>query len=218
MFWPRVLGVVAVVVPLLIAVGYRLGSRASRSPGAEPADDGPAAEEPTQALRARQPAGARASLPPTELAAAEPPRSEPAPPEPTAQEHRDRSVAEIRASGADQRNLAGAAQRVAKGWGAKVAELGAHGEFGPIECYAKGCFMNVVHNTGADVDRAMEVITRTGEFHAWHSGKMRSGPVTRADGKIEVTWFLFPPQPGSEAMAATLPQDMLDELQPSRKP
>jgi hypothetical protein len=58
----------------------------------------------------------------------------------------------------------------------------------------------------------MDVITRTGEFHGWHSGKMRSGPIVKDDGKVEVTWFLFAPQAGQEALASTLPEDRLEEL------
>jgi hypothetical protein len=133
--------------------------------------------------------------------------------EPSAEEHRDQVVAELRASGPDRRSLEEHASKVGAGWAAKLAKLGVAVELGRFECHEKGCFVTVVHRSADDVDRAMQVITRTGEFHGWQSGKMRTGVVPRSDGKAEVTWVLYPPQPGQLALAATLPEDNLDELE-----
>jgi hypothetical protein len=209
--WPRILAAVAVVAPLVIFGAYRF--RSSPSTGAAPAD-GIALEDdaPTSAENRAERSRSRRHVAP---AAVEPEPIEvppPPPPEMSAQEHRDKSVAEIRASGPDRRNLLEAAQRVAQGWSAKLSRMGVRVEVGRFECHKKGCFVAMVHDSDADLDRGMAVITRTGEFHGWHSGKMRSGPIARDNGKVEVTWFLFPPKDGQEALASTLPEDRLEEL------
>ena len=215
---PRILGAVVVIVPLVIVGAYRLGSRAAR------VDDGPAvAAEDQQDERAAATSRRTTWRPPApsevEPVAAPSLSAEPIDRELSPKEHRDQSVAEMRASGPDRHNLVPSAERVVKGWSEKVAKVGVEAEFGKYECYQKGCFVNVVLKSEADVDREMQAITRTGEFHGWRSGKMRSGSIARADGKVEVTWFLFPPQDGKEALVATLPADNLDELtrnQPSQ--
>jgi hypothetical protein len=147
-----------------------------------------------------------------DIGAASPSLDEMQPTKTTAVEHRDKSVAELKASGPASRTIAESAAKVAKGWSEKMPKIGVDVQVGPVECFRKGCFMTVVHATDDDVERATQAITRTGEFHGWQSGKMRSGPIPRPDGKVEATWFLFPPQDGKEPMAATLPPDNLDEL------
>ena len=106
------------------------------------------------------------------------------------------------------------AGKVATAWTEKMPKIGLEVQVGRVECYRKGCFTTIVHKTDGDVDRATQAITRTGEFHGWQSGKMRSGPIPRPDGKVEATWFLFSPEGDKEPLAASLPPDSLDELQP----
>jgi hypothetical protein len=133
-------------------------------------------------------------------------------------EHRDAVVAELRASGQDRRGMRAPAAQVLTGWKAKIAALGGEGRWGTFECYAKGCFVTAVHSTEEAASKASEVITRTGEFNGWQAGKMRSGIIARSDGDVEVTWVLYPPAPGSEALASTLPEDVLEELQRAWSP
>jgi hypothetical protein len=209
--------VTALIAPLALFGAYRLGARSSQQSGALPAQA--TSVRAASAHDGVAPVGERAAGPsfPRRIIEAAPLEEEPgeqpqATPELNAQEHRDKSVAEIRASGPDKNNLFDSAQRVTDGWAKKLAQVGVGADVGRFECHGKGCFLTIVHDTEADVGRGMEVITRTGEFHGWHSGKMRSGPIARPDGKVEVTWFLFPPQAGQEALAATLPADNIEEL------
>jgi hypothetical protein len=213
----RAVAVVALIAPLALFGAYRLGAHSSQQTGAVPAKttsvraasatDGAA----PVVERAAEPSFPRRIIEPAPLEG-EPSELSQAAQEPNALEHRDQSIAEIRASGPDKNNLFDSAQRVTDGWARKLAQVGVGADVGRFECHGKGCFLTIVHDSEADVGRGMEVITRTGEFHGWHSGKMRSGPIARPDGKVEVTWFLFPPQAGQEALAATLPADNIEEL------
>ena len=133
-------------------------------------------------------------------------------PELSAKEHRDQAVNEIRASGPDQQHLLASAKRVAEGWSAKIAKMDVAAKLGPFECHAKGCFVTEVHKSEDDVEEAMRLITRTSEFSGWQSGKMRSGVISREDGRVEVTWFLFAPPKDEAPLAATLPPENLDDL------
>jgi hypothetical protein len=205
------------IAPLALFGAYRLGARSSQQPAALPAKA--TSVRAASGSNGEAPVVERAATPsfPRRIVEAVPLEEEPSEVpqggrEPNAQEHRDESVAEIRASGPDKNNLFDSAQRVTNGWTTKLSQVGVRADVGRFECHGKGCFLTIVHDTEADVGRGMEVITRTSEFHGWHSGKMRSGPIARPDGKVEVTWFLFPPQAGQEALAATLPADNIEEL------
>jgi hypothetical protein len=207
----------AAVLVALVSVGlFRYVSR-SRHRGGD--DSGPAlAEEKETTAQARTGGRSRRHtemLParPPEIVAAEESLQEQQASKTTAVEHRDKSVAELRASGPAAAAMTASAAKVATAWSEKMPTIGVNVQIGKVECYRKGCFMTVVHATDDDVERATQAITRTGEFHGWQSGKMRSGPIPRPDGKVEATWFLFPPEGDKEPLAATLPPDSLDELQ-----
>lgn len=211
----RAVAVVALVAPLALFGAYRLGTHSSQQTAVLPAKE--------ESIRAASPSDRPAPLIERttepdfprriiEAPVQEDPREAQEAREPSAEEHREQSIAEIRASGPDKSNLFDSAQRVKDGWAVKLAQIGVRADVGRFECHNKGCFLTVVHDNETDVSRGMDVITRTGEFHGWHSGKMRSGPIARPDGRVEVTWFLFPPKDGEDALAATLPADNFDEL------
>jgi hypothetical protein len=209
---PRILGAAAVLGAVLLGGAYGLGSRGDRGDARDRADRDVDLSEVSDGEQSRP-----ASLPPISRpawATGEPAsdRLDETRPEPSPREHRDQVVSELRASGPDRRHLAEPAKQVGEGWSAKLATLGVDAELGRFECHAKGCFMTAVHKSETDVEKAMQAITRTGEFHGWQSGKMRSGVIARSDGKVEVTWVLYSPQADEAALAATLPADTLDEL------
>jgi hypothetical protein len=133
------------------------------------------------------------------------------PPELSALDRRDMMIAGLESSGPGPR-LVAAAARVAKGWNAKLAAFGAEGGIGAFTCFAKGCYVTAQHSSEPAANAATNVITRTGEFNGWQSGKMRSGVIEKPDGKVEVTWVLFAPEPKQEPLLAVLPPDTLDEL------
>ncbi|WP_437938872.1 hypothetical protein [Sorangium sp. So ce341] len=118
---------------------------------------------------------------------------------------------ELRASGPDHRLFA-PASAVVGAWTSKLAKLGAAGAFGPLECYAKGCSVTVVHASAVKAEEATEVITRTREFNGWQAGKMRSGLIEHDGDRVEVTWILDAPPPDSPVLPEELPRDDLDEL------
>ena len=212
---PRLLGLTAILAILIGSALYRYVWRAgARDKVAQTSERETLEPEPAEAPE-EQRFQRRVFLPPSGTAEAtesrnpdnEPPRSPV-----NAREHRDKSVAEIKESGPDRRKLITSANRVGTAWAQKAVKVGVDAQFGQFECHQKGCFMTVVHKSEDEVTLGMEAITRTGEFHGWQSGKMRSGPIERPDGKVEVTWFLFPPEGGKEPLLATLPEDNLDEL------
>jgi hypothetical protein len=225
--WPRVVQMVAFcgVAALAYAVGVRRGGSGG-APAIKPESAAHRAQLPIEALQALAVAsqtqagatGARSAAPsgPAEAQADTP--GAPPPPEPSAREHRDNVVAELRASGPDRRGLAAPAAKVLTGWTTKIAGLGVEGRWGRVECHAKGCLMTAVHPNEEAANKASEVITRTGEFNGWQAGKMRSGIIARGDGAVEVTWVLYPPPAGEAALAATLPDDVLEELQRAWSP
>ncbi|WP_437296630.1 hypothetical protein [Sorangium sp. So ce426] len=142
------------------------------------------------------------------------PPSEPLEPpqqEPSALEHRDRVVAELRASGVDRR-LGAPASTVVDGWSSKLARFAVGGSFEKEECFAKGCFVTIVHPSLQDAEKATDIITRTGEFNGWQAGKMRSGPIAHDDGRVELTWVMYPPPPDGHVLPETLPPDNFEEL------
>ncbi|WP_129573191.1 MULTISPECIES: hypothetical protein [Sorangium] len=203
---------------------YELGARATL-PGRERQHDdspsrqgsiapnaAPGAEDLAQHARADEHAAGAAS-PPVRLVEPGPPSSEPAAPprEPSPREHRDRVLRELRASGPDHRLFA-PASAVVGAWTSKLAQLGAPGAFEPLECYAKGCSVTVVHASAVKAEEATEVITRTREFSGWQAGKMRSGLIEHDGDRVEVTWILDAPPPDSPVLPEELPRDNLDEL------
>jgi len=172
----------------------------------------PGAEERAQHAHADEHAAGAAS-PPIRPLEPGPPSNEPAEPprEPSPREHRDRVLRELRASGPDHRLFA-PASAVVGAWTSKLAKLGAAGTFEPLECYAKGCSVTVVHASAVKAEEATEVITRTREFNGWQAGKMRSGLIEHDGDRVEVTWILDAPPPDSPVLPEELPRDDLDEL------
>ena len=203
---------------------YVLGARSARATAIPPA---PPRATDTPLVRAAAEAILKAAaappMPPPEssVAKVEPPPPEPeafppSEPEPavelSALDHRNKMVADLQKSGPDLRQLATPAFSVFTGWTAKLKTLGLVSSFGRVECHAKGCYASATHASQAEVDRATEIITRTGEFNGWQAAKVRSGPIARADGTIEVTWVLFAPEPDVAALPRELPPDQLEEL------
>ncbi|XXX71945.1 hypothetical protein WMF30_30295 [Sorangium sp. So ce134] len=133
------------------------------------------------------------------------------PMEVSAVEHRDGVLARLRASGRDYR-LTSPATTVARGWASKLRQFGVEGEFAPLECYAKGCAVTILHSSQRAAQRATDVVTRSGEFHGWQAGKMRSGLIPKDNGQVEVTWILDSPPADEPVLPENLPQDHFDEL------
>ncbi|WP_437944955.1 hypothetical protein WME98_28730 [Sorangium sp. So ce296] len=210
----RLLAGCAVIGALFFA--YELGARATLPERERQHEDAPnaapGAEDLAQHARADERAAGAAS-PPVPPVDPGPPSSEPAesPRGPSPREHRDRVLRELRASGPDHRLFA-PASAVVDAWTSKLAKLGAAGTFEPLECYAKGCSVTVVHASAVKAEEATEVITRTGEFHGWQAGKMRSGLIEHDGDRVEVTWILDAPPPDSPVLPEALPRDNLDEL------
>lgn len=150
-------------------------------------------QEPTEEVRSHQEALSSSVSPLSVNAAA------PAPVVPrTAAEARDGKVTELRASGADTGNLAGYASGFSNAWAQLAKKAGVNPTFGSWECYHGGCFTNVLHDTPKGLDDLTREITRSDTFVRWRGGKMRSGPIEKAGGAVEVTWMLFPPDDGGD--------------------
>ncbi len=220
-FWARLIGGVSVLAAVLGA--YWLGTHrgaegdlALRDGRAEwPPAAGEGVTEP--ALEPRPMPRQRAITTNVPPAASDAPPASPPPaapePELSPREQRDKIVKDLKASGPDLRGLAKPAATVVAGWSKKVADFGIDAEFGAFECYQQGCFMTLAQGSETAVAEAERIILRTGEFHGWQAGKMRSAVIPKPDGTVEVTWVLYPPEIGQDALAATLPPDSLEELQ-----
>jgi len=220
----RVWRLVVIGVGLLAASSggaYVLGARSVRATAKPPAPP-PTTDTPLVRAAAEAILKAAATPPPeSSVQKVEPPPPEsealiPSEPEPSVElsalDHRNKMVADLQKSGPDRRQLATPASSVFTGWNAKLKTLGVVSSFGSVECHANGCYASATHASQAEVDRATEIITRTGEFNGWQAAKVRSGPIARADGTIEVTWVLFAPEPDVAALPRELPPDQLEEL------
>ena len=100
---------------------------------------------------------------------------------------------QLRDSGPDRHSLSPDAIRAGEAWKALAAKTNVDVKFGSWECHAAGCALTLVHGGGGDVDSFSEDVTRTDAFMQWDSSKLRSGPIERADGKVEITWILYAP-------------------------
>jgi hypothetical protein len=76
--------------------------------------------------------------------------------------------------------------------------------FGAWECHSGGCFVTAVQQSENAIEDLTTEISRADEFRGWDGPKMRSGPIPRANGTVEVTWMLFPDD--RSATVATGPQ------------
>lgn len=120
----------------------------------------------------------------------------------TAIEERDLNVLELERSGPDRLNLLAQANVVGAAWKALAEKSKADVSFGPWTCHAGGCFVTALHAGAASVDKLSEEITQTDEFLEWNSTKMRSGPIQRTDGTVEITWILHAPASDEAAPAS----------------
>jgi hypothetical protein len=205
----------------IVTASYLLGVHrtAPSNGGTAPGNGGPdhpsMVTERSKSLPPASSTQAAGAVSPTRIVS--PPRAAPPEPDaagegPSALAHRDRVVAALQSSGPAQPGLDQAAGTVLASWIAKVAELGVAGDFGSMECHAKGCFVTATYPREQAASQATDVITRTSEFNGWQAGKMRSGVIPRSDGTVEVTWVLDAPPPNRSALAAPLPPDSLEEL------
>lgn len=123
----------------------------------------------------------------------------------TAAEERDQKVAWLKGTGPDRNNLMGQAADIGRSWDKLAARLNARASFDSFACYRGGCYGTAVHETDTTVDELTSEISHSTEFRDWNGSKMRSGPVARPDGKIEVTWVLFTASDESAAPATNTP-------------
>jgi hypothetical protein len=114
-----------------------------------------------------------------------------APPPITAEEERDRSVERVRSSGPDLKNLMERARAVGESLATVAERLTVQARVGPWECYSGGCFTTIIHNSEAGLEDLTTELSHTEEFRGWEGPKMRSGPISRPDGAVEITWILF---------------------------
>jgi hypothetical protein len=119
---------------------------------------------------------------------------------------RDRQIEAMRLSGPDSEGLLAATGAARKAWNAFTAGAGQHVEAAPWECHRAGCFSTAVHASMQSVEEATSRILAAEEIAAWPGSKMRSAPIVRPDGKVEVTWiFGAPHDAGTTATAAATP-------------
>lgn len=147
-----------------------------------------------------------------EPALLEPDAPEPAPPPAGSPvQERDQALARLRASGRDFR-LTAPATTVVKAWTNRLREFGVEGKLDPLECYAGGCALTILHPSLSAAQRGTDVVTRTAEFLGWQSSKMRSGFIYKDNERVEITWILDSPPQGGPVLSEPLPQDNLEEL------
>jgi len=111
----------------------------------------------------------------------------------SAMEERDMKIRELRDSGPDRRNLSFDAEALSSGWQGLADKDNLDLRVGPWQCYAAGCFTNVVHVSSSSVDKLTDLISRSDEFHHWNGAKFRSGNIEQGDGKTEITWIFYAP-------------------------
>lgn len=137
---------------------------------------------------------------------AAPPGSPPSDaPELSPADARAREIRRIETSGPDTRNLLGAARLVGEDWAKMADEKDLEVSFDAFRCFHAGCLVNALHSTESVLDSATDEITRTAGFLEWNGEKLRTGPVKTEDGKTEVTWILFAPREGEQAMNDPIP-------------
>jgi hypothetical protein len=190
---------------LLLSIGcvaaYYVGAHhqvvdepASRQPSADAAprpDALPVATEtkpPASLLGAVVPATSSSSAP----------RTEPAPSAVSASavRERDRRIQELRNSGPDRRNLITDVTAITNQWQEIARTHALDVEFAGLECHRIGCSFDAIQNDSGVADKLAESVTHTHEFTVWNGSKMRSGPIARLDGKVDVTWVISAPPEG----------------------
>lgn len=201
-------------VGLVLAVGFGLGwlgrgtvtvaapTSSGSAPAAEPRSARASTEAVARSLVRSMAATIPAQEPPDTPGSQDAPESQEAAAEDiTAEEERGNTIEHLRQSGRDERDLLGTVRSEFEDWKAALSqEPKLDVKLGSWECYRAGCFVDAVHGSIAEVSQSTQLITATRSFLRWNSGKMRSGEITRPDGKVEVTWVLFAPPEGQPVL------------------
>ncbi|HKQ71108.1 MAG TPA: hypothetical protein VJT73_17300 [Polyangiaceae bacterium] len=124
----------------------------------------------------------------------------------TAAEERDQKIAWLKTTGPDRDNLIAQAENIARAWNKLAEKLLAGAAFGRMECYRRGCYGTAIHGSAGTIDDLTREISQSTEFRDWNGPKMRTGPVIRKDGNVEVTWVLFTQPAELDTHAANTPE------------
>lgn len=85
------------------------------------------------------------------------------------------------------------AQKVLQNWVAKRTPS-PKVSFSDVGCYRGGCVIKATYGDSvAFMDMDLNFVGSE-EFNGWPGAKMRTPPVTEADGTISANWVLLPPQ------------------------
>jgi hypothetical protein len=109
----------------------------------------------------------------------------------SAKHERDTAIDKLRASGSDRSGRIALARAAGDGWMAIASRSSIDARIGPWECYGGGCAATIVHKAEAGIDDLTNEIAHSEEFRRWDGPKLRSGPIERPDGTVEITWLLL---------------------------
>jgi hypothetical protein len=108
---------------------------------------------------------------------------------------RDRQLEVLRGSGPAPSGFLRAAEKVSRPWEELARATSGEIDVKSWECYRAGCFVNAVHRSARSVDDMTTRILGSSELGSWPGPKSRSAPIPLPDGRIELTWLLFAPEP-----------------------
>ena len=180
-------------VACFVAMGYIWGARSASA-------SAPVAEVPsTPELVAAQPAvplfrrdeEATQRAPPPEPQGPDHGPVPPAPPPKTPAQVREETVTELRASGPGTAEQLAQARAAGAAWSALASKHKMEAKFSDWVCYARGCFSDALQSSPGDVQKLTNLVSGSREFHQWQGGKLRTRPIDRANGQVQVTWVLF---------------------------
>jgi hypothetical protein len=193
-----IVGLLGVVAVVAAAVYLRFtptrAADARPMPSAEALAAAPAAEPPDRGGGAPPPSVAHAVVPATgpnpgvaPQAAAPPPSDVDAS---SAIAERDAQIAAVRASGRDP-GLERASRGIAGAFGRLIAQREAPVKSEPFECYRAGCFVTVVERAPHTAEEVTSDILSSADLQTWGGTQIRSAPIVRPDGAVELTWFFL---------------------------
>lgn len=119
-------------------------------------------------------------------------------PAPTAESDRDQQLAKLVDSGAAPAEFLTAMKAIDHQFRTLAADPKVDATVSPWRCYRAGCVSHLTHKDVISVELLARRFQGTQAFNDWAGGKFRSGPIARADGRIEITWIFHQPEGPAE--------------------
>lgn len=117
---------------------------------------------------------------------------------PTAESVRDRRVADLVDSGAAPPEFLTDMKAIDSELRVLAADPKLDARVSDWRCYREGCFTTLDQRDVVSVELLARRLQSSKAFSGWAGGKFRSGPISRADGRIEITWIFQKPEGPTE--------------------